>query len=58
MTKRMTQEKIIEALGAENWEQAVAEFAWLNEDEILRDLDDMFPTEDNEEMAAIIYDAI
>ena len=52
------QDHIIDHVGAENWEQVVSEFAGKSQDAVKRDLDGMFPTEDNADLAERIHNAV
>jgi len=50
----MNHDEIIDALGADNWAMVVAEYAGKSRADILDELDEMFPTEDNRALANAI----
>lgn len=51
-------DEIIDAVGASNWIQVELEYCTMSRADILRTLDRMMPTEENEELAARIYVAL
>ena len=51
-------EKIVELLGAETEEQVIRAFSGMSKAQIVRELDLMFPGEDNEELAESVADAV
>lgn len=52
------QDEIIDRVGAENWEAVLEAFEGGSLEEITATLNDMFPTEDNSELAQMIFDEL
>ena len=54
----MNRDEIIDELGAENWEMVAREFEFKTRLKTKRVLDEMFPTEENGELAKAIFEEL
>ena len=54
----MDRDMMVDLLGAQNWQDVLIAFGLMDADEILGELDSMFPTENNEDLAQAIYEAL
>lgn len=52
----MDKHEIVTLLGGEDWSDVVATFEGMTQEQVLADVNQMFPSEDNAELAIAIYD--
>jgi len=59
MDNTIKQDYIIDQLGAEDWQMVIDAYGhFINPDQIRKELDRLFPTEDNEELSKMIYEEL
>lgn len=54
----MDENEIMDCLGAQTWQMVVDAFAGHTADEIRNEINEMFPTDDNDDLIAAVIDAM